>query len=217
MTTTAELPPPARGGIRSSRLRLRLELGLMAVLGLVGLVATAAAVGTGWAELPISSIAADPAAAGPFRLTMTAVGIVGLVLAIEVGWLVERARRRGLTTTGWARFVRLAWLVAAVGFIGVGLFPIGVSPVFELAHGTCGYAIPIAVLALMLLVPLAFPTLRGQFGRASLAGIAVILGLYVLAVGGWLPYAAMEVGAFAICGVWAATFLERLVDLAGPA
>jgi hypothetical protein len=201
--------------VGSTRARLHLELGSMAVLGVVGLAATAAAVGTGWADLPVSSIAADPAAAGPFRLTMIVVGLVGIVLAIEVGRLVERARRRGRTTIAWARFVRLAWLVAAIGFIGVGLFPIGVSPVFELAHGTCGYAIPIAVLALMLLAPIAFPALRGAFGRASLVGIGLILGLYVLAIGGRLPYAAMEVGAFAICGAWAAVFLDRLVTLAG--
>jgi hypothetical protein len=187
----------------------------MAVIGVAGLLATAAAVGSGWAELPVSSIAAHPAAAAPFRVAMLAVGLVGLWVATEVGSLLARAQDRGRVTRGWARFIRTAWLVAAVGFICVGLFPLGVAPALELAHGASGYAIPIALIGLMLLGPIALPDLRGRFGRASLAAIAAILGLYVLAMGGRLPYAAMEIVAFAICGGWAAVFIERLVTIAG--
>jgi hypothetical protein len=193
---------------------LRVGFAAIAGLGIAGLVATAMAVGSGWADLPISSIAADPAAAGPFRLTMLAVGVVGLWLAVRVGQLIEAVRTSGGTSAGWSRFYRLAWLVAALGFIGVGLFPL-TSPVLTLAHGTAAYAIPIAVLTMMFLAPLAFPALRGRFGRASLAGLAAILVLYALAVAGAVPYWTMEIVAFAVCGIWLVAFVERLGALAG--
>jgi hypothetical protein len=194
-----------------------LRLGFVAIagLGLAGLAATAVAVGSDWGDVPISSIAADPAAAGPFRLTMLGVGVVGLWLAIRVGRLLEAVRLAGATSSGWTRLYQFAWLVAALGFLGVGLFPLRTAPLLTLAHGVAAYAIPIAVLTMMFLAPLAYEALRGRFGRASLAGLAAVLGLYVLAMAGLMPYAAMEIVAFAVCGLWLVVFVERLGDLAG--
>jgi hypothetical protein len=188
----------------------------LAVVGAGGTIAAVlVAAGSGWTELTVSQLSAD-AAAGPwFRATMLACGLIALGLAARVWAVLGALRSAGIMGAGWAALHRLGFVVIGLGFIGVAAFPLGVGPFVELAHGTAAYAIPIAVLVLMLTAPLAVRALGDRFGRASLVAIAAILLLYAAAVLGLVPYAPMELAGFAIGGGWLVWYVIRLDRLAG--
>jgi hypothetical protein len=171
-----------------------------------------------WALDTLSHLGADPGAGTVFRLAMLLVGACGLVLAGIVTPLLGRLRVRGLIGRSWARLYVVAFWAIGLGFVGVGAFPLGVSPYLEIAHGVSAYAPAIAALTLMLTATLAVPALGAGFGRASLLVLAGALLLYLLAVGGLISYALMEALAFGLGGAWFVVFvtgLARLDDLNG--
>lgn len=178
-------------------------LAAMAVVGVTGTVlAVAMASLPEWRTEPISVLSRDPAAGGLFRATMIATGAIGFAVAPAVAGHVAALREAGWMTPGWARAWGVGWIGLAAGFVGVGLFALGVSPWLEIAHGAAAYAVPMLVLAAMLTARLAIPRIGDRIGRASLAALAVILVAYVGAVAGVVPYALMEVIAFGIGGAW---------------
>ena len=127
--------------------------------------------------------------------------------------LLGRLRERGLVGRRWARLQALAFWAIGLGFLGVGAFPLGMSPYLEIAHGVAAYAPAIAALTLMLTATLAVPALGAAFGRASLLVLAAALLLYLLAVGGLISYALMEALAFGLGGAWFVAFVTGLVRL----
>ena len=184
--------------------------------GLAGSIALAE--GDPWTLDTLSHLGADPGAGPVFRLAMLLVGACGLVLAGLVTPLLWRLRERGLVGRRWARLHAVAFWAIGLGFLGVGAFPLGVSPYLEIAHGVAAYAPAIAALTLMLTATLAVPALGAAFGRASLVVLAGTLLLYLLAVGGLISYALMEALAFGLGGAWFVAFvtgLVRLEDLSG--
>ncbi len=184
--------------------------------GLAGSIALAS--GDPWTLDTLSHLGADPGAGPVFRLAMLLVGACGVVLAGLVTPLLSRLRERGLVGKRWARLHAFAFWVIGLGFLGVGAFPLGVSPFLEIAHGVAAYAPAIAALTLMLTATLAVPALGAAFGRVSLVVLAGTLLLYLLAVGGLISYALMEALAFGLGGAWFVAFvtgLVRLEDLSG--
>ena len=203
----------ARGRSGSAR-AIRSTLAALVVVAATGIaVSMLVAEGDVWALPTLSHLSADATAGRPFRVTMLVVGVLGLALAAQVVRLLGRMRTEGLIGPRWARLYRLAFRVVPVGFLGVAVFPLGVAPFVELAHGTAAYAIPIAVLVLMLTARLAIPGLGAAFGRASLLVIVVVLLLYVAAVGAAVSFAVMEAIAFGIGAAWFVVFVEALVRL----
>jgi hypothetical protein len=186
----------------------------MVTIGFGGLVASAAlAEADPWSLDTLSHLGADPGAGLVFRLAMMLVGACGIVLAGLVSPLLGRLRERGLVGRRWGRLHALAFWVIGLGFVGVGVFPLGISPALEIAHGVSAYAPAIAVLVLMLTATLAVPAFGAGFGRASLAVLAGELFLYLLAVGGLISYALMEALAFGLGGAWFVAFVVGLVRL----
>ena len=206
---------PGTGGLRfaSSRAIRWTVAALVAVAGLGLAVSMLVAESDVWAMPTLSHLGADPTAGPPFRATMLAVGLLGLVLAAQVTRLLGRLGAAGLVGRAWARLYALAFWVVPAGFLGVAVFPLGVAPLVELAHGTAAYAIPVAMLVLMLTARLAVPSLGPAFGRASLLVIAVVLLLYLAALGALISYALMEAIAFAVGAAWFVSFVDRLVRL----
>jgi hypothetical protein len=190
----------------------------LAVVGGVGtLVSMVLASGPAWMELTVSELSADPSAGPWFRATMLACGIIGILLALAMGTVLRALGAAGLMSARWARLERVGFWAIALGFTGVAIFPLGVAPLVELAHGTAAYAIPISLLTMMLTARLAVPVLGDAFGRASLLGIAAILLLYAIAVLGLVSYAPMELAGFGIAGAWLLVFVTRLDRLAAAA
>lgn len=188
----------------------------LAIVGAGGtLIAVLMAAGSGWTELTVSQLSADVAAGPWFRVTMLVCGLLALALAARMWLVLGVLQRRASIGAGWAAMHGLGFVVIGLGFVGVAAFPLGVGPFVELAHGTAAYAIPIAVLVLMLTAPIAVRALGDRFGRASLAAIAAILLLYAAAVLGLVPYAPMELAGFAIGGGWLVSYVIRLDRLAG--
>ena len=184
--------------------------------GLAGSIALAE--GDPWTLDTLSHLGADPGAGPVFRLAMLLVGACGLVLAGLVTPLLGRLREHGLIGRSWTRLHVLAFWAIGFGFLGVGAFPLGVSPYHEIAHGVAAYTPPIAALMLMLTATLAVPALGAGFGRASLLALAGALLLYLLAVGDLISYALMEALAFGLGGAWFVAFvmgLARLDDVIG--
>lgn len=201
-------------GGRAAGLAIRWTLAAFVVVAGAGLaVAILVAESDVWALPTLSQLSADPEAGRPFRVTMLVVGVIGLVLAGQVVRLLGRLRAAGQIGPRWVPLYELAFWVVPLGFLGVAVFPLGVGPLVELAHGTAAYAIPIAVLVLLLTARLAIPTLGPAFGRASLAVIAIVLLLYVAAVGGGISFALMEAIGFGLGAAWFVAFVERLVRL----
>jgi hypothetical protein len=188
--------------------------GVAIALALVGGVGTAVAMllasGSGWTELTVSELSADPAAGPWFRATMLASGIIGCLLAVAMGAVLRSLGRAGLMGARWVVLDRVGFWAIGLGFAGVAVFPLGVAPLVELAHGTAAYAIPISLLVMMLTARLAVPALGDRFGRASLAAIAAILLLYAAAVVDLVAYAPMELAGFGIAGAWLLVFVDRL-------
>lgn len=183
-------------------------LAAMALVGMVGtLVSVAIATQPEWRTEPISVLSRDPAAGGLFRATMIATGALGFLVAPAIAAHVAAVRDAGWMSVRWAATWRIGWIALAAGFVGVGLFPLGVSPWLEIAHGIAAYTVPVLVLGAMLTVRLAIPGLGDGVGRASLVGLAVILLGYLGAVADVLPFAFMEVMAFGIGGAWVALVL----------
>jgi hypothetical protein len=201
---------PRFGSARAIRATLAAFVGVAAV-GLVSSMLRAER--DVWAMPTLSHLSADPGAGSIFRSTMAVVGLIGLALAAQVVPLLRRLRARGLLGRRWAALFTVAFWVMPLGFLGVAAFPLGVAPLIELAHGTAAYAIPIAVIVLMLTARLAIPSLGHGFGRASLLVIAAALLLYLAALGGLMSYALMEAIAFGIGAAWFVAFVERLVRL----
>lgn len=193
--------------------------GVAVALGLIGgggtLVSMILASDPAWMDLTVSELSADPAAGSWFRATMLACGIIGILLALSMGTVLRALGSGGLMGPRWVVLERIGFWAIGLGFTGVAVFPLGVAPLVELAHGTAAYAIPISLLVMMLTASLAVPALGHAFGRASLAGIAGILLLYAAAVLGLVPYAPMELAGFGIAGVWLLVFVARLDRLAG--
>jgi hypothetical protein len=187
--------------------------------GFVGVAAIGLAIsmllaeGDVWALPTLSHLSADPGGGAVFRGTMALVGLIGLALAAQLVRLLRQLRGRHLIGGRWATLFALAFWAMPLGFLGVAAFPLGVAPLVELAHGTAAYAIPIAVIVLMLTARLAVPALGHAFGRASLLVIAAALLLYVAALGGLMSYALMEAIAFGLGGAWFVAFVDRLTRL----
>jgi hypothetical protein len=210
---SADVRPRAVGTEARAR-NVRWTVTAMVAVAVVGLTASALrAESDVWAMATLSHLSKDPGSGPLFRLTMGVVGTLGLVLAWQVGALLGRLRDRGMIGSRWAALYSLVFWVVALGFIGVGVFPLGVAPLIELAHGTAAYAIPVSVLIPMLTVRLAVPEFDERFGRASLLVLAAALLLYLAAVGSLISYALMEALAFGIGAAWFVVFVEQLVRL----
>lgn len=218
MTTAGPTDGASPGDPRSARAVRRTLAALMALAGAGLGISVLLSEADVWAMPTLSHLGADPGAGAMFRATMLVVGMVGLALAAQVVRLLGRLRARGRIGARWVRLYELAFWAVPVGFLGVAAFPLGVAPLVELAHGTAAYAIPIAVLVLMLTARLAIPGLGPAFGRASLLVIAAILLLYLAALDMLISYALMEAIGFALGAAWFAAFVERLVrlDQRGP-
>jgi len=192
---------------------LRLLLATLAAVALTGMAASAAlAVDPGWTRATISALTIDRGAALPFRLTMVAIG----VLLLAIAWWSRPTVRRlvgGGAARAPARVVPAAIATMGLGAIGVALFPTVDQPAILIAHGTAAYAIPVVAIGLMVGARPAIPSLGDRFGRASLAGLAAILVLYLAAIAGLVPYAAMELVAFGVVGAWLVGFLAALTAL----
>jgi hypothetical protein len=189
----------------------------LAAVGVIGTsIAITLASGSGWTQLTVSELSADPAAGPVFRLTMVACGVVGLLLAAAMHRALGKVVAAGLAGPRWRWLEEAAFLAIGLGFLGTGLFALGVAPLVELAHGTSAYAIPVAGLVLMLTARLAMPALGDRFGRLSLAAIALILGLYWAAIVRLVSYAPMELAGFAIGGAWLIALAGRVERLAVP-
>jgi hypothetical protein len=194
---------------------------LRTVAGMIGIAAAGLAASASraesdvWAMATLSHLSKDPGSGPLFRATMLVVGALGLALAWQVRSMLARLRDRGVIGPRWATLYALVFWVVALGFIGVAMFPLGVAPLVELAHGTAAYAIPVSVLIPMLTVRLAIPDLDERFGRGSLLVLATALLLYLAAVGSVIPFALMEAIAFGLGALWFVAFVTRLVRLDG--
>lgn len=196
---------------------LRLTLGAMVAVGLAGVaLASLRAEADVWLLPTLSHLSSDQGAGVTFRITMLALGFLGLAFAWQMRRLLDRLEEEGLIDRGWAVVYAVALWAMALGFLGVALFPLGVAPLVELAHGAAAYAIPISVLILMLTSRLAIPGLQEGFGRASLLALAAVLLLYLLAVFSIIAYALMEMIAFALGAGWLVAFVDRLLRIAAP-
>ncbi len=187
---------------------------LIVVGGAGTLVSMILASDPAWMELTVSELSADPSAGPWFRATMLACGLIGILLAVAMGTVLRALGGGGLMGPRWVRLERIGFWAIGLGFTGVAIFPLGVAPLVELAHGTAAYAIPVSLLTMMLTARLAVPALGDAFGRASLLGIAAILLLYATAVLGLVAYAPMELAGFGIAGAWLLAFVTRLDRLA---
>jgi hypothetical protein len=188
----------------------------LAIVGLGGTaIAVALATGAGWTRLTVSELSADPTAGPVFRLTMVVCGAIGLALAAAMHRTMRGLVAHGLARPRWRWLTEVAFVAIGLGFLGTGLFALGVAPLVELAHGSAAYAIPVAGLVLMFTARLAIPVLGDRFGRLSLGAIALILMLYWAAVIGLLPYAPMELAGFMVGGAWLIVFVGRTDRLRG--
>jgi hypothetical protein len=183
---------------------------LMAAVGTIGLGSVIAqAEGDIWTALTVSQLSAD-AGAGPwFRATMLACGAIAIALAIRMSALLT-------ILVGGGRMSALGGLFR-VAFFAIGLrlprrraVSLGVAPLivwrtarpYAIDRGPHPHALPFAI------------GLGDRFERLSLAAIAVVLLLYVAAIGGWIAYAPMELAGFGIGGAWLVAFVARLEAIA---
>jgi hypothetical protein len=163
-----------------------------------------------WQDGTLSHLGAD-AGAGPwFQATLAAAGLLALALAFAMWPVFDRLLAAGRMSVRWRWLHRTGVAVLGPGLLAAMLFPLDVAPAVDLLHGTAVYGISVLLLGTMLTARLAVPSLGDRFGRASLAVLAAILLLYLAAVMGPLSFAAIELVAFPLGGLWLLAWVRAL-------
>jgi Protein of unknown function (DUF998) len=181
---------------------IRTSFGLVAVVGVVGMViAMAMATSAWWWDQSASALGTDLTGGRYFNITMVALGIAFLPVAMVMNRLLRDAARAGIAHPRWSAASRVGMFVIALAFALVGMFRIDEGSRANAIHNIAGFAIPLVVMAMML---------TAGFGTNEMVILGAIVLLFVTAALGLVSYALMEMLSFAICWWWLVALASRL-------
>jgi Protein of unknown function (DUF998) len=190
---------------------IRTSFGLVAVVGVVGMViAMAMATSAWWWDQSASALGTDLTGGRYFNITMVALGIAFLPVAMVMNRLLRDAARAGIAHPRWSAASRVGMFVIALAFALVGMFRIDEGSRANAIHNIAGFAIPLVVMAMMLTAGFGTNEMFPRFSRRSMVILGAIVLLFVTAALGLVSYALMEMLSFAICWWWLVALASRL-------
>lgn len=199
--------------IQSTRMGIDSLAGLMTVFIISGSLASMATAGdTHWWQHHLSALGSgNTFSSYAFNLTMIISGVIVATLAdmiVDVFASIKEVSQKESHIR--ANIIRIAFVVAGIAMIGVGLIPFSEN---RLIHDVCANTVVLSLGTMVVLLPWLAPIMSRTFILFSYLMLAIVIGMYVMRATYGISILTLELVGAAALFTWMILFVRQILAI----